>query len=630
MYQANFMRITSIRAFLPRISVFSLWLLLAACATTPPTPSTELDHLVAAPNTAAEAIADLQQLRGAEQSAQGLQWANIYLSRNQLAEARQLLAFLESRPLSAEQSLQRVLIAAQVAMAEGQPDEALALLDDDKLRQQLPQQPANLRARHGMLRADALTLKGDHLAAIEGRVAADPFFEDEAQQYNRRMIWTQLMQLSNADLQIAEQRHPADTELGGWLYLASLYRDPGLDIDSQLHSLQQWQATHPKHPAANTIPEMISALHEAARLRPTHVAVLLPEQGPFAPVAEAIRHGILAGYYQALEHNNPVPELTFYNSETDDIRALYLNAIEQGANLVIGPLDRDQIITLAQQELPVPLLALNYVLNAFDAEQPPANLFQFGLSPENEARQAAHQAIVENFLQAAVLYPKDASGFGQRVALAFEEEFFRLGGSVNAREEYADNATQTTRSLLLINRSEARAREVARRSPFTVNSEPRRRQDIDMIFLVANPAQGRQMKPALNFHYAGDLPVFSISHIYSGSPNPAADRDLNGIRFLDIPWLLETDTQLHRSVQHTWPSGHGHFERLFALGVDAYRLHARLNMLQQAPDSYLPGITGLLSIQQQQLVRQLNWAYFRAGQPQLMPTIIGSPTRDGL
>ncbi|HBM24713.1 MAG TPA: hypothetical protein DD411_14230, partial [Alcanivorax sp.] len=48
-------------------------------------------------------------------------------------------------------------------------------------------------------------------------------------------------------------------------------------------------------------------------------------------------------------------------------------------------------------------------------------------------------------------------------------------------------------------------------------------------FLVADPNEGRQIKPALNFHYARDLPVFATSHLYNGTPAPRRDQDLDGV-----------------------------------------------------------------------------------------------------
>ena len=156
---------------------------------------------------------------------------------------------------------------------------------------------------------------------------------------------------------------------------------------------------------------------------------------------------------------------------------------------------------------------------------------------------------------------------------------------------------------------------------------PRRRQDLNFLFLIANPDQGRQDKPALNFHYAKDLPVYATSLIYSGTPNPRRDQDLNGIRFVETPWLLGNEnSELHHLADEQWPDGHGRYERLFAMGIDAYRLQGRLYLLNALPSSEMPGVTGRLRMQQQRIVRELNWAVFSRGEARALPQVSAPAT----
>ena len=365
---------------------------------------------------------------------------------------------------------------------------------------------------------------------------------------------------------------------------------------------------------------MISGLRQAVRNRPQSVAVLLPANGPMASAAAAIRDGIMASYYSALAQGHPVPTLLFMDSSSRDVIELYNEATASGARLVIGPLDKQQAARLAStQGLTVPTLALNYV----ETSSADPKRFHFGLSPEDEARQVARQALLEGMQLAAVLRPEGE--WGARVADAFMDEFSAGGGLVTAVADYDSDATGATRELLNLGQSHGRARQLQRYTALPIQFEPRRRQDIDVVFMVANTAQARQLKPALNFHYASDLPVLAISQVYAGEPSPGRDADLNGIRFVDIPWLLDGESELHRLANQVWPEGHGRFERLFALGVDAYRLHARLPVLQSMPDSFLPGVTGQLSMDSNQnLVRRLQWAWFANGMPQRVPVVAGS------
>jgi uncharacterized protein len=614
--------------FLLRGLLLAAFVWLAGCAQRPVAPADTAPVVSSArttPGEAQDALRELARLPAGEVDDTALAWTADYLSQGRVAAADSLLGWLEGRPLTPNRQAERALLRAQWHLIQQAPEQAEAVLNHPNLRAIVADLNNSQRSRIGLLRADALTLRGELLASLQQRVAVDHLLDRDNQQYNRSMIWTQLMLLPINELTDAERRSD-DATLSGWLELARLYRDPLSDIDGQLRNLDDWQRRRANHPAAQNMPDIIQALRQAVRERPQSVAVLLPQSGPLAGPASAIRDGLLAAYYSALGQGHPVPAMHFLDSSRGDIFALYNQALALGASLVIGPLDKDQATALAAvPDLPVPTLALNYI----DGAARSSKLFQFGLAPEDEARQVAEQAIIEGMTLAAVLYPKDNSGWGRRVADAFSLRFQELGGIVSTEASYTDNPTETTKSLLGIGQSEARSRALRRYTSMAIEFEPRRRQDIDLVFLVANPAQARQMKPALNFHYASTLPVFATSHIYAGVPSPERDTDLNGVRFVEMPWLLESGSPLHEEAARAWPDGHGRFEKLFAMGVDAYRLHARLVMLENVPDSFLPGVTGQLSMNEHRVLeRRLNWAWFRKGQPQQMPVVAGTNSGD--
>ena len=599
----------------------SLLLLFHGCAQTPVTESSDSAQgvVVAAPTSTDMALQQLGSMTVNEANHLAVNWARDYLGNGRLDAARTMLDWVKPKQLSPSQLVQWAQLSGQLLLADQKPDEALALLDRKDVQAAENQVSDAEAATLLLLRADALTLKGDLLSSLILRVNADAKLPVEKSNYNRQMIWTQLMLMPASQLEDARKTHK-EYLVSGWLELASLYRDPLTDIDTQIHSFDQWQAQWPNHPAAENLPGMIQALRKAVKDRPQTIAVMLPMNGPLAAAASAVRDGLMTAYYSALSQGYPVPRILFYDSSSDDIINLYNQATAAGAQLVIGPLDKDQVGRLASADsLPVPTLALNYV----DQAVTPAQLYQFGLAPEDEARQAAQQAIIEGARLAAVLYPE--GDWGARVAEAFRAHFEELGGIVTTRTAYGKDATAATRAMLDLGQSQGRARALQRYTSLTIEFEPRRRQDIDMVFMVASAAQARQLKPALNFNYASDVPVFSTSQVYGGTPSASTDGDLNGIRFVDVPWLLDQDSPLHKDAFAVWQGGHGRYERLFAMGVDAYRLHARLGMLQSVPDSFLPGVTGQLSVgDERRLQRQLQWAYFSSGIPKRMPVVSGT------
>ena len=85
----------------------------------------------------------------------------------------------------------------------------------------------------------------------------------------------------------------------------------------------------------------------------------------------------------------------------------------------------------------------------------------------------------------------------------------------------------------------------------------------------------------LAYHYAGDLPVYATSSIYRGVPDPA-DKDLNGVQLVEIPWLLGSSPELHLALSKL-DGNDNNYARLNALGVDAYLLQTRFDQLQAGP-----------------------------------------------
>lgn len=580
----------------------------------------------AVPDSPQRALERVESLSTKQRRARLLGWAEDYLRSNRIDAAGQLLDSLEPEQLSDQGRLQWALLQARFHLARQDSESALSVLDNEELN--LPgliaRAPAEQRNRLRLLRADALMLDGRLSASLRERVTMQPMLEnDEDRAYNRKMTWSLLMNLPMERLrQLSEN---AEEDMLGWARLARLFRDPLMDIDTQVSKLEAWRERWRGHPAERHTPEMVDALTRAAGQRPERVAVILPLSGPLASAGQVIRNGLLTGYYSALSQGRSVPQLHFYDNGNGQVIQHYNQALTDGADLVVGPLSKAEVKKLARvDQLPVATLTLNYG----DAQQTPDNLYQFGLAPEDEARQVVNQAYNEGARLAGVLYPD--SDWGKRVARTYIEAFEEKGGLITTQKAYGDDETAAVGELLAIGQSHQRARKLNRLTEKHLQFEPRRRQDLDVLFLAANARQARQVKPALNFHYARNLPVFATSHVYSGSPDPKRDQDLDNIRFVDLPWLLDRKSNLHELADTTWPEGHGNRERLFALGVDAWRLQARLHMLETVPNSRLPGVTGRLRVDENRhIVRQLDWAFFRKGNPRRLPVISGSNRATG-
>lgn len=169
----------------------------------------------------------------------------------------------------------------------------------------------------------------------------------------------------------------------------------------------------------------------------------------------------------------------------------------------------------------------------------------------------------------------------------------------------ARDYSPVVKRIFSIDASEARAEQIRSLIPrSSIEFVPRRRQDVDFIFLLANPAEGRQIMPTLSINYAGDVPVYAMPSIYDGGSNAAANQDLNGIIFNDAPWILEQSDPLKSAADSTWTSASGPVQRLRGMGVDAYRLHLRMLQMHAFPYTRLDGATGTLSMQPDGSVRR--------------------------
>jgi outer membrane PBP1 activator LpoA protein len=171
--------------------------------------------------------------------------------------------------------------------------------------------------------------------------------------------------------------------------------------------------------------------------------------------------------------------------------------------------------------------------------------------------------------------------------------------------------------LLLIDESHARANALNSVLGQHLEFEPRRRSDAQFVFVGAFPAQGRSLRPTLRFFLADDLPVYATSDIFE--PDAQANNDLDGVTFPDMPWVISPDsvsTDLRTALNRYWPVRARGRGRLYAFGFDAYRIIPLLKAGKFGSANAIPGMTGLLSIDDHGRVRrELDWARVTDGQP---------------
>lgn len=475
----------------------------------------------------------------------------------------------------------------------------------------------------GELRARAFSSLGQHLDSIKEYLFITPLIPEDELESHYSTIWENLNSLPIDFLEKQIKETPRN-ELKGWLELAYLNLSYQYDINTQLEHLKNWIQVWSLHPAASHLPNSLSLLIEYEDHRPENIAVLLPFSGKLANTGNIIRDGIMASYFAASANSSHIPSLTFYDSAaTSGFNNIYQMALDDGAELIIGPLSKDNVNKLLEKSsLPVPTLALNR--NNLDKEAP-ENLYQFGLNPEDEVIQIANKAWEDGHVNAAVLFPDKEWGY--RISEKFKDVWHNLNGNIVSSTAYnpGGNYRQSIESMLKIQFSHSRAKELKRITGLPLEFEPRRRDDVHFIFIIASPIQARQLKPALLHADARYLPVYSTSSAYEQEGNKSGENDdINGLIFCDMPWVLLDNDEIKTFSKPVWPNMTTRASRLFALGVDAYRLQGRLIILESAPETRVHGATGSLSMdEKRQVRRELIWAEIKNGQLKELPVFYG-------
>jgi len=540
-----------------------------------------------------------------------LRTANRFQDQGNHADARTLLRDNQLVSLSPELKKQWQLLAMASAVA----------LEDQRWATDLAKElepegflayPDELMGRAARLQSQTFALAGQQLDAAKSLILLGQLNSSIQPQPLHDQIWGYFKDLDSTELQAATKT-ATGFEIQGWLELATALQDRDASLDVQGRKVRQWQNNWPSHPAAQVPPTELRLLAELALTRPENIVLALPFEGRLASAGQAIRDGFLAAYYTDDTADRDKTDIRILDTSGRSFSELYQELGNTQADLVIGPLDKQALGELSRMNtLPIPVLGLNYLP---EKSRIPDGLHQFGLSAEDEARQIAERLANQQIQHVLVLIPH--GDWGDRVEAALLDRMAKL--DVDALDIVRfmpdENLRSVTADLLGITTSRNRAIQVERTIGLNVEFEPRRRQDAEGIVMVASPTIARQLNPLFAFYYGGDLPVYSPSIVYEGTPNASRDRDLNQVNFTDIPWVLEPELALRSEASKHFSNTQGQLGRLFAMGADAWQISKRLPLLRQIEDASIDGLTGTLTMEPDGSIhrRQL-WARFRNGE----------------
>ena len=566
------------------------------------------DYAVAAEDYLAQAA----ESEGALKSAFQYRAAMMHYELGELAEADALLAETNLEQLSPREQLTANLLRADIALLNLDGQQALTHLDKIDFDSANEVQQKRILE----LRITAYDLTENSLEKALAHIKLDPMLPESERENNRLALWQTLLKMTPHALDLYNPGQPP-AEDSGWFALAYAFKAYENNPEAMEVAIEDWQYSYPNHPA--DIEQLKKSIKTPLRLpqQLDLIGILLPDSGPAANAAQAIRQGIIAAHFNARSN----VRLQFYdvqtgnNPDSNNVISQYDKAVADGANIVIGPLDKTSVELLAAHDaLTIPVLALNRINE--DIEQ--NNFFQFALAPEDDARNQAEYANKMGYKRAIVLSPRN--DWGDRVAEAFTNEWRNSGGQLVTRAKYDEAENDYSHILtpiLGVDSSVQRYQNLRRTLGKSLEFEPRRRQDVDFLFMVGRPLKARQLLTQLRFHRSGKLPILATSHAYGGEANAQQDIDLNGLIFTDIPWMFTEQSQqdpAYAAVRRQATGDIGSFVRLAALGVDAYRMIPFLTAMSGSEDEKYNGATGILTINEQgQIERTMSFATIRNG-----------------
>jgi hypothetical protein len=321
----------------------------------------------------------------------------------------------------------------------------------------------------------------------------------------------------------------------------------------------------------------------AGRPRPAvsgpHVALILPTASPaLGRLAEAVKAGFVAASEAAGKESVPVI-VTGVENDAAALIAACTRAQEAGATLVVGGFTRDGTQSLLASDCArEPVLVLNEPRGELGPKA-----YSFSLSLENEARQAALLAVADGWHSAIVIGSN--TPLSKRVQDAFEREWSRAAGEVR-RLTFSGNPEEAplVRDRLANLRGE-------------------------MVFLALDQAETRAVRP----YVTGMLPIYATTLSVNPRAEAIVNVDLQGVRYMEMPWFVQPD---HLAVM-AYPQPKGSFsvesERLYAFGIDVFRLALLLVKGGDPSRATLDGVTGRITVESGHFARALSPAEVDGG-----------------
>jgi len=586
--------------------VSAITLLVASCATPQKKPKESVKQVTVKtqPQTDAKSVSSLlnQAKDSDHQTAVSLLIEAAQLSNAQNNYKRAIWLARQTALVadSPREKYQLSVIQAQAFSQIGEFAKAYKLIEEANLLEQ--KNRINHTFDYWMTRYIIQEYRGLDEGAAASLINAAYLSEDNIE--TSRLIWQKLSLLSRWQLDYLEQL--SLPKFTGWYNLIKLAGQYSGDLSSFSQSIDTWKSNYPKH-QANLILDELNPEAENQKVI-NRITVVLPLSGQHKNAGQVAQQGILAAY-----EKSPNTVLDFVDSQHLNFEDLPVQLIASETDAVIGPLLKTNVEKYIQQtDITVPTLLLNTINSEL-----PDHISAMSMRPEDEAVQAATTLAARNYRHPLILSHQDS--ISQRITDAFVEQWFKNTGYRPQIVGFSkdSNMQKDLKTALEVQQSEDRIKSLDQRIDETFEVDERNRRDIDMVYLVGKPIESRIAKPYIDVNiapFADFIPVYASSRSHNGNTDKSELRDLSGLVFTEMPWLLPSkmqDKETADTAKQLWPSRSDSLSRIFAMGYDSYQLIFKLERMKQFPVLRHNGQTGIIMRQSNGLLtRSLLWGKY--------------------
>ena len=439
----------------------------------------------------------------------------------------------------------------------------------------------------------------DHVGAVRALVRLSAYGSVREKQLAER-IWSSVKKIPLGYAETLAGSANNEEEFAWW-DLASRLLNP-LTPALQQRGWDIWRAENPSHIAHEHPPLEISLPGNM----PTTIALLLPQSGPLAEASRAIRDGFITAYWSAQLtdeiETNQKQNILIYDTSSNTIEDVVLRAEADGAQIILGPLSKANVRSMAALDTTVPTIVFNRI-GPTHLEQPPiantsnVQIPQFSLAVEDEVEEIARR-ITQERLTRIMVFVNEAPWSHRALAalsasLSKPAKIISLTTLTDLR-----NVTNDVGSALGIQESLMRESDIQRLFKRGIGFVPRRRNDIHVAVGLVGSTEYASLVAALDFHFGSDIPLFVTS---TALRSDVPTKQKNGTEFVSIPLTL-FPSSLRSELEIAFPNAEKH-PSFYALGLDAYRLANQFERLIGGVS--IPATTGNLRLSRDNSIRRV-------------------------